>query len=321
MNVKLLDMINPDEKQMRQHYSQTLVKLIDEGAPVLAFDADLMRAVGLLPYKQGREKSIYDCGIAEANMVGLAAGVSAEGFVPFVHSFAAFATRRAFDQVFVSGAYAKLNIKIVGSDPGTASALNGGTHQANEDIALMRTIPGMTVIEPTDSAMLQNLLPKIAAEYGMCYIRLFRLNAPRIYGEGSDFDIGTSVMLRDGTDATVIACGLEVPEALKAAELLAGEGVSVRVLDMFTIKPLDREAVVRAARETGAIVTAENHSVIGGLGTAVAEAVCSECPVPVGFVGINDVFGEVGFTPLLMERFCLTAKDIAVKVLETLKRK
>lgn len=321
MNVALLEKISPDETQMRQYYSESLVSLIDSGEPVLAFDADLMRAVGLLPYKKGREKSIYDCGIAEANMVGLAAGVSAEGFVPFVHSFAAFASRRAFDQVFVSGAYARLNVKIVGSDPGTASALNGGTHQANEDIALMRTIPGMTIVEPTDPAMLKNLIPKIAAEYGMCYIRLFRLNAPRIYKDGSDFDIGRSVMLRDGSDASVIACGLEVQEALKAAEMLADEGVSVRVLDMFTVKPIDREAVIRAARETGAIVTAENHSVIGGLGSAVAEVVCRECPVPVGFVGIDDVFGEVGFTPLLMERFGLTAKHIAAKVMDTLGRK
>lgn len=321
MNVKLLPKIVKDTKQMRAYYSEGIVQIIESGKPVIALDADLMRPVGLLPYQKDYPDRIYDCGIAEANMVGVACGLSAEGFIPFAHSFAAFASRRDYDQIYMSGAYAKLNVKIVGSDPGVASALNGGTHQANEDIALMRVIPGMTVVEPTDPAMLVNLLPKVADAYGMLYLRLFRLEAENIYEMGSDFTIGKAVQIRDGADAAIIACGLEVSESIRAAELLAAEGIRVRVLDMFTIKPIDREAVIAAARETGAIVTAENHNVVGGLGAAVDQVVCEECPVPTGHIGVQDVFGEVGFMPLLMERFHLKAADIAAKVKETISRK
>lgn len=321
MPVKILKDHPKDQKQMRTYYSEGIVRMIEAGKPVMALDADLMRAVGLLPYRASHPDRLIDCGIAEANMMGVAAGLSAEGFVPFAHSFAAFASRRAFDQVYMSGGYARLNMKVVGSDPGVGSALNGGTHQANEDMALMRAIPGMTVVEPSDSAMLVNLLPQIADTYGMFYLRLFRLEADMIYEQGSTFELGKAVQLRDGRDVTVIACGLEVAEALKAAELLEKEDVHARVLDMFTIKPLDREAVLAAARETGAIVTAENHNVIGGLGAAVAEVICEECPVPMGRVGIQDIFGEVGFTPLLMERFGLTAESIAQKVKQTIAKK
>lgn len=310
-----------DSKQMRAYYSEGIVSMIEAGKPVVALDADLMRAVGLLPYRAAHPEQIIDCGIAEANMMGVAAGLSAEGFIPFAHSFAAFASRRAFDQVYMSGAYARLNVKVVGSDPGVGSALNGGTHQANEDLALMRAIPGMTVVEPSDAVMLTDLLPKIAETYGMFYLRLFRLEAKCIYGPGSTFEIGKAVQLRDGTDATIIASGLEVAEALQAADELEKKGTHVRVLDMFTIKPVDREAIVKAAKETGAIVTAENHNIIGGLGAAVAEVVCAECPVPMGRIGIQDVFGEVGFTPLLMERFGLTANDIVQKVEQTIAKK
>lgn len=321
MNVKLLPEIVKDTKQMRAHYSAGIVKMIEDGKPVVALDADLMRAVGLLPYKNSHPENIFDCGIAEANMIGVACGLSAEGFVPFAHSFAAFASRRDFDQVYMSGGYAKLNVKVVGSDPGVASALNGGTHQANEDMALMRAIPNMTVIDFTDAAMLNNLLPKIADTYGMFYLRLFRLEAERIYDDSSDFEIGKAVTCRQGSDATIIACGLEVAEAIKASDMLRREGISVRVLDMFTVKPIDRAAVIAAARETGAIVTAENHNVVGGLGAAVAEVVCDEFPVPMGRIGIQDIYGEVGFTPLLMERFRLTAADIAEKVRKTIAKK
>lgn len=321
MSIKLLTENSVDKKQMRAYYSEGIVSMIEAGKPVVALDADLMRAVGLLPYQAAHVDRIFDCGIAEANMAGVAAGLSAEGFVPFIHSFAAFASRRMFDQVYMSGAYARLNVKVVGSDPGVASALNGGTHQANEDLALMTAVPDMTVVEPSDSAMLMNLLPKIADAYGMFYLRLFRLEAKQIYEMGSNFEIGKAVKLQDGTDATIIACGLEVAEAIHAAQMLAEEGIQVRVLDMFTIKPVDREAVIAAARETGAIVTAENHNVVGGLGAAVAKVVCEECPVPMGRIGIQDIFGEVGFTPLLMERFGLTASDIAAEVKRVIEKK
>lgn len=321
MKVKLLKDNTKDTKQMRAYYSEGIVSMIEAGKPVVALDADLMRAVGLLPYQKDHPDRIYDCGIAEANMVGVAAGLSAEGFVPFTHSFAAFASRRAFDQTYMSGAYARLNVKVVGSDPGVGSALNGGTHQANEDLALMTAIPNMTVVEPSDPAMLVNVLPQIADTYGMFYLRLFRLEAKKLYEMGSEFEIGKAVQLREGRDATIIACGLEVAEAIEAAKLLEAEGIFVRVLDMFTVKPVDREAVLAAARETGAIVTAENHNVVGGLGAAVARVVCEECPVPMGRIGIQDVFGEVGFTPLLMERFGLTAESIAAEVKRVIAKK
>lgn len=321
MSVELLKENVRDEKQMRAYYSETIVKMIDEGRPVVALDADLMRAVGLLPYRKGHQDRIFDCGIAEANMMGVAAGLSAEGFVPFAHSFAAFASRRAFDQVFMSGAYAKLNVKVVGSDPGVGAALNGGTHQANEDLALMTAIPGMTVVEPSDSTMLLDLVPKMAETYGMFYLRLFRLESVKLYAPGSSFEFGRAVTLRDGSDAAIIACGIEVAEAVKAADMLSNEGLSVRVIDMFTIKPIDREAVLSAARDTGAVVTAENHSIIGGLGDAVARVLCEECPTPMGRIGIQDIFGEVGSTPMLMERFGLTAESIAAKVRETIAKK
>ena len=321
MSVELLADMKPEEKEMRAYYSEGIVRMIEAGKPVMALDADLMRAVGLLPYRKAHADRIIDCGIAEANMMGVAAGLSAEGFIPFAHSFAAFASRRAFDQVYMSGAYARLNVKVVGSDPGVGSALNGGTHQANEDIALMRAIPGMTVVEPSDSTMLVDLLPKIADTYGMFYLRLFRLCAKKIYSPGSTFTLGKAVTVREGTDATIIACGLEVAEAIRAADMLKEKGIHVRVLDMFTIKPIDREAVVAAARETGAVVTAENHNVIGGLGDAAARVICEECPVPMARIGVQDIFGEVGFTPKLMERFGLTAKDIAEKVEQTIAKK
>lgn len=321
MSVRLLKENVRDEKQMRAYYSETIVKMIEDGKPVIALDADLMRAVGLLPYRKNHPDRIFDCGIAEANMMGVAAGLSAEGFVPFAHSFAAFASRRAFDQVYMSGAYAKLNVKVVGSDPGVCAALNGGTHQANEDMALMTAVPDMTVVEPSDSVMLLDLMPQIADTYGMFYLRLFRLESIKLYEPGSTFELGKAVMLRDGSDATIIACGIEVAEAVKAADMLAGEGLSIRVLDMFTVKPIDRDAVLAAAADTGAIVTAENHNVIGGLGDAVARVLCAECPTPLVRIGIQDIFGEVGSTPMLMERFGLTAKDIAAKVRETIARK
>lgn len=321
MSIELLAENVVDSKQMRAYYSEGIVRMIDAGKPVVALDADLMRAVGLLPYQKAHADRIFDCGIAEANMIGVSAGLSAEGFIPFAHSFAAFASRRAFDQTFMSGAYARLNVKVVGSDPGVGSALNGGTHQANEDIALMSAVPGMTIVEPSDPSMLTDVLPKIADTYGMFYLRLFRLQAKKIYEMSSTFEIGKAVTLRDGTDATIIACGLEVVEAIEAAKMLAEKGVRVRVLDMFTIKPIDRSAVIAAAKETGAIVTAENHNVIGGLGAAVAQVVCEEYPVPMGRIGIQDTFGEVGFTPLLMERFGLTAQDIAAEVMRVIAKK
>lgn len=309
------------DQEMRHVYAQELVKLIEQGEPVLVTDADLMRAVGVLPYMEKYPDNIFDCGIMEANMIGVACGLSAEGFIPFTHTFGTFASRRVMDQVYMSGAYAKRNVKMVGSDPGVCAGLNGGTHMALEDVAMMRAVPEMTIIEPTDVTMLKNLLPKIAHTYGMMYIRLCREKTENIYSEGSDFDIGKAAVIREGADVTIIAAGREVIEAINAAKALEARGIDARVIDMFTIKPLDREAVICAAKETGAIVSVENHNVIGGLGSAIAEALAAEYPVPMEFVGTKDHFGEVGLTPVLKERFGLMAEDIVTAVEKVMKRK
>lgn len=321
MNIRLDKENALSEKEMRQVYAEGLIGLIEQGEPIIITDADLMRPIGILPYKEKYPDNIFDCGIAESNMIGIACGLSAEGFIPFTHSFATFASRRVMDQVFMSGAYAKRNVKMLGSDPGICAGLNGGTHMAFEDVAMMRAVPELTIIEPTDVVMLENLLPKIAHDYGMMYIRICRVQTENIYAPGSDFELGKAAMLRDGKDVTIIAAGREVVEAVKAAQLLAQEGIEARVLDMFTIKPLDEEAVVRAAADTGAIVSAENHNVIGGLGSAIAETLARRHPVPMEFVGVQDIFGEVATPEVLKKHFGLMAEDIAAAAKRAVARK
>lgn len=254
-------------------------------------------------------------------MVGVAAGLSAVGKIPFVHTFAPFITRRACDQVFVSGAYARLNVKLVGSDPGITAALNGGTHMPFEDMGIMRGIPEMTVLEPTDTVMLADILRQISTVYGMHYMRLVRKQSVRIYEDGSTFEIGKAVALREGKDVTIIASGYCVAQSLEAAGVLSTKGISARVLNIFTWKPMDVEAVVKAARETGAIVTAENHNVINGLGSAVAEVLVKNAPVPMEMVGVQDQFGEVGPVDYLAERFELKAEKIVAAVEKVCSRK
>lgn len=321
MNIKLAKENRQGELEMRQVYAQALVKMIEAGEPVIATDADLMRAIGVLPYKEKYPDNIFDCGIAEANMIGVACGLSAEGFIPFTHTFGTFASRRVMDQVFMSGAYAKKNVKMLGSDPGVCAALNGGTHMALEDVAMMRCVPEVTIVEPTDCAMVKDLIPKIAHTYGMFYIRMCRTKVEDIYEDGSEFDIGKAVVLRKGGDVTIIAAGREVIEALRAADKLRAEGIDAKVLDMFTIKPLDDAAVLAAAAQTGAVVTAENHNIIGGLGSAVSELLSEKLPTPLERVGARDVFGEVGPVDYLKSRFGITAEDIAAAARRAVARK
>lgn len=254
-------------------------------------------------------------------MMGIAAGLSATGKVPFAHSFGPFATRRCFDQIFMSCAYAKLNVRIIGSDPGVTAAYNGGTHMPFEDMGIMRNIPNVTILEPVDSVMLKDLIKQTAGMYGIFYIRLLRKNAVKVYEEGSTFEIGKAVKLKDGKDVTIIATGILVDEAIKAAKKLEEQGIIARLLNMFTLKPIDKEAIIAAAKETGAIVTAENHNIINGLGSAVAEVLSENCPVPLERVGVQDVFGEVGPENYLRERFGLTADNIVNKVHKVLQRK
>ena len=321
MKIKLAALGGNETVEMRTVYCNTLLELARKDSRIMLLDADLMAASGTRPFaKEFPERSV-ECGVQEANMLGVAAGLSATGKVPFAHSFAPFCARRACDQIFVSGAYARLNVKVVGSDPGITAALNGGTHMPFEDVGIMRGIPGMTVVEPTDTAMLRQVLLQAAAQYGMHYIRLARRIVPKVYDADSEFEIGKAAQLRDGSDLTIIASGYCVAEALKAAEALSRRGISARVLDMFTIKPLDKDAVEKAAFETGAIVAAENHNIINGLGSAVAEALAESRAVPLERVGVQDLFGEVGPAEFLAERFGLNASHIVKKAELVVKRK
>lgn len=313
---------NGEEKTaMRDAYVDTLIQLAEQDDRIVLVDADLMLAMGIKRFAEKFPDRAINSGVQEANMYGVAAGLSVLGFIPYAHTFACFASRRACDQIFVSCAYPQLNVRVVGSDPGVTAALNGGTHMPFEDLGIMRLIPGMTVIEPTDSVMIRDIVRQTASLYGMFYIRLVRRNAMSVYAEGSVFEIGRSVTLREGSDVTIIACGLCVSEALQASEILSAKGIKSRVLDMFTIKPIDKEAIIQAAKDTGAIVTAENHNYFNGLGSAVAEVLVENFPVPMERVGVQDEFGEVGHLQYLKERFGLTAEFIASKAEKALERK
>lgn len=303
-----------ESSALRDVFCQSLIDLAERDDRIVMLDADLMGALGGKSFAQRFPERTFNCGIAEANMAGVAAGLGLNGFVPFIHTFGTFASRRIHDQVFLSGAYAGSNMKILGSDPGVTAAHNGGTHMPFEDIALMRVIPGMTVVEVSDTSMLRNLMPKFAASRGMLYLRMARKISHQLYEQGSDFTIGKAVQLRDGPDASVFAIGYCVHQALAAADMLAKEGIETSVYDMFTVKPIDVETLVDAAGKTGAVVTAENHNIIGGLGGAVAEVLAEKCPVPVVRTGIRDHFGEVGSVEYLAEKFAITAPAIAANV-------
>ena len=254
-------------------------------------------------------------------MIGLAAGLSASGLKPLVHSFGSFASRRCFDQAFLSVGYAKNNVLIIGSDAGVTAAYNGGTHMPFEDVALYRTVSGATVIDITDSVMLDNLLPKLLDLSGLKYVRFGRKEAIGVYAENSEFDVGKSALVREGGDVTLFASGIMVSEALKAAEVLQTQGISATILDMYSIKPLDEKAVITYAKKTGAAITAENHNIIGGLGSAVADVLIKNYPVPLEMVGVQDEFGEVGPQDYLQIRFGLTAENIVKKVERVLSRR
>jgi transketolase len=241
--------------------------------------------------------------------------------VPFAHSFGPFASRRVCDQIFISAAYANLNIRILGSDPGVTAAYNGGTHMPFEDMGVLRSIPGITLIEPCDPVAVADIVSQLADVYGVYYMRMARKSSIAVYEPGSTFEIGKGNLLRNGTDVTIIASGIMVAESLKAAAALEADGVSARVVDLFTWKPIDTELIVDCAEKTGAIVTAENHNIFGGLGSAVAEAVTQNCPVPMEFVGVTDRFGQVGTEDFLRAEYGLTAENVAAAAKRAIERK
>ena len=310
-----------EEHWLRDTYVDLLLEYAQKDDRIVALDADLMAASSVKRFSQQMPGRAIDVGVAEANMIGVAAGLAAMGKIPFTHSFTAFASRRVCDQVTLSVAYAGLNVKMVGSDPGITAELNGGTHMSMEDVSIMRNIPGMTVYEPVDSAQLRAAFPQILAHDGPVYIRLLRRPAVRIDSENDEFTLGKASLLREGGDVTILATGIMVAEALLAAEELAGQGIGAEVLNVHTVKPFDEEAVLRSAMKSGAVVTAENASVIGGLGSAAAECLGENCPVPLRRVGVRDCFGEVGLTDYLKEKFGLTAKEIVRAAHEVTERK
>ena len=298
----------------RVGYGTALVELGRKRDDFIVMDADLAAATQTGMFKNEFPDRFYDCGIAEQNMMGIAAGIAATGKKVIVSSFAMFAAGRAFEQVRNSIGYPHLNVIIGATHAGISVGEDGATHQCCEDIALMRTIPGMTIINPADEVEAKKTVEAAIELDGPVYMRFGRLAVPVIFDEDYKFEVGKGVELRHGNDVTIIATGLMVNEALEAYEMLKNEGISARVINMATIKPLDKDIVIKAAKETGAIVTAEEHSVIGGLGGAVSEAVCEEYPVPVVKLGVNDVFGHSGPAPKLLDEFGLRAPNIVEKV-------
>ncbi len=310
------------KKATRESYGEALAELSKEYPDLIVLDADLAAATKTGIFKKACPERFFDCGIAEANMMGVAAGIASTGKKVFASSFAMFAAGRAFEIVRNSIGYPHLNVKIGATHAGISVGEDGATHQCNEDIALMRTIPGMTIINPADDVEAKAAVKAALDFEGPVYMRFGRLAVPVFNDrETYRFELGKGVQLRDGNDVTIIATGLMVNEALIAAETLASEGIRARVINIHTIKPLDKDIVIKAAQETGVIVTAEEHSVIGGLGGAVAETVTESCPVPVIRVGVNDVFGHSGPAVDLLKEFGLCAENIVAKVKEAVKLK
>ena len=318
---KLIDGIRLDGREMRAAYCEALIEKARTDKRIIVVDADVRHSVGTEPFYEEFPDRGINCGIMEAQAIGMSAGMSETGLVPFFHAFGVFATRRVFDQIFLSCAYQKLNVKIIGADPGVTAASNGGTHMPFEDIGLMRLVPGSVIIEPADAAMYRAAVNYMADNYGVHYLRTSRRKTMRIYPDNAEFTIGRANQLSEGNDVCLIASGIMVYEALKAADMLSEKGIGARVLDMHTIKPVDREAVIRAARECGAIVTAENHNATGGLGSAVTEVVTETLPVPVERVGVKESFGEVGTQDYLQKRFGLPAENIAAAAEKCIARK
>lgn len=310
------------KKATRESYGEALAALADEYEDLIVLDADLAAATKTGIFKKAHPERFIDCGIAEANMMGVAAGLSTTGQKVFASSFAMFAAGRAYEIVRNSIGYPHLNVKIGATHAGISVGEDGATHQCNEDIALMRTIPGMTIICPADDVETKAAVKAALDFNGPVYMRFGRLAVENFNDKDTyKFELGKGIQLRDGNDVTIIATGLMVGEARKAADMLAEKGISARVINMHTIKPIDKDIICKAAKETGVIVTAEEHSVIGGLGSAVADVVTECCPVPVVKVGVNDVFGHSGPAVDLLKEFGLCAENIAEKAEAAVKLK
>jgi transketolase len=310
-----------EEISIRDTYGQTLAEIGRENPDIVVLDADLCPSTMTHYFGKEFPERFFGVGIAEQNMIGIAAGLAACGKIPFASTFAVFAPGRCFDQIRVSVAQSNLNVKLVSTHAGITVGEDGASHQALEDLALIGSLPGFTVIVPADAVETAQTIKAVAAHRGPCYVRLGRPKLPTFYDSSYRFEIGRAVTMRPGQDVTVIALGAMVAEALAAADALSQESISCRVLNMPTFKPIDEAAILQAAGETGAIVTAEEHQEHGGLGSVVARIVSASRPVPLEFVAIRDVFGQSGKPAQLLERYGLTSKDIVQAVRKAIKRK
>jgi len=310
-----------EENMLRDTFCCGLTELAGHNENIVVLDADLGKANGTLPLQSRFPDRAFDVGVAEQNMASVAAGLASYGFIPFITSFTAFATRRIADQAAISISYARQNVKIVGTDPSLTSEYNGGTHMSMEDVGIMRSIPGIMVVEPIDPVQFRAMIPAIVAYEGPVYLRLNRKVAADVFPEDYQFNLLKADVLREGSDVTIATSGIMVVESLDAAELLAAEGIEAEVISFHTLKPLDAETLLASARKTGCVVTAENHSVVNGLGSAAAEIICRDCPVPLHMIGVPDRFGLVGQLEELKQRFGMKATDIVSKAKEVIAMK
>jgi transketolase len=310
-----------EEVSLRETYGKTLVEIGRENRNIVALDADVCPSTMTNYFGKEFPERFFGVGIAEQNMIGIAAGLAASGKIPFASTFAVFAPGRCFDQIRVSLAQSALNVKVVSTHAGLTVGEDGSSHQALEDLALVGSLPGFTIIVPSDAVETAQVIKAVAQHLGPCYVRLPRAKLPTIHDSNYRFEIGKVVSLKPGTDVTVIAMGVMVTAALEANFILSNEGISCRVLDMPTFKPVDQATIIKAAQETGAIVTAEEHQEHGGLGSIVARVIAKNQPVPMELVAVKDVFGQSGKPAELLARYGLTSKDIVKAVHEVLKRK
>lgn len=321
MSFTLIGKHEKDSRANRDGYVSAMQEMMADNDKLVHIDCDLMGCINTNKLQKEFPNQTFNAGIAEQNAMGVAAGMAATGLTVFAHSFGCFAARRMFDQAFLSAGYSELPVHVIGSDPGVCAAFNGATHMPFEDCALYMTIPNAVVIDSCDYVQTYSLTKQLAKSANPSYMRLIRKGFTTVYADGSEFEIGKGVTLRDGKDVTIIASGILVDEALKAEEQLAAKGISARVIDMHTWKPLDEELVLKAAKETGAIVTAENHQVSCGLGSAVANVLTQKCLVPQERIGIQNRFGQVGPQDFLMEEYNLTAADIVAAAEKAIARK
>lgn len=306
----------PHQRQMRQVYADFISEQIDRQSEIIALEADLMSSMSMDQVQQRYPQQVINCGIMEANIIGVAAGLALTGRKPFVHTFTAFASRRCFDQLFMSLDYQHSNVKIIASDAGITACHNGGTHMSFEDMGIVRGLANATVLEATDAVMFGDLLHQLMIQDGFYWLRTIRKHATAIYPAGSRFTIGSGNVLRDGEHITLIANGIMVEQALQAAELLQQQRISAAVIDMFTLKPIDRMLITHFAAKTGRIITCENHSIDNGLGSAVAEVLVENCPIPMRRIGIKHRYGQAGSQDFLLQQYQLTASHIVSAALE-----